>query len=82
MGFVWNYFGTLSKVERTSNYIIITNHKGYERKMSRQKYQESAEFVYKVALDLIGEEVEIRTSQNTSDWSTSEWFSEIERIYN
>lgn len=80
MGFVWNNFGTLSKVEKTTSYIIITNHKGYERKMSRHKYQESAEWVYKASLELIGKEVEIRTSQNTSDWSTSEWFSDIDLV--
>jgi hypothetical protein len=45
--------------------------------MSLIKYQESAEVVYSKAQNLVGREVSISTSQNTSDWSTSEWFSDI-----
>ncbi len=77
MGFVWNYFGILSKVEKTSDYIIISNHKGETRRMSRSKYQETADWVYKDALELVHDKVEIRTSQNTNDWDVSECFSDI-----
>lgn len=77
MGFVFNDFGTLSKVEKNYSFVLITNTAGQIRKMSLSKYKESADEVYNKAQSLIGQEVIIRTSQNTNDWSSSEWFSEI-----
>ena len=77
MGFVKNDFGTLSNVKKDYLFVWITNTTGNSRKMSLSKYKESAEAVYSKAQTLIGKEVTILTSQNTSDWSTSEWFSDI-----
>jgi len=77
MAFVYNDFGTLSDVDNDGDYVWITNTDSEIRKMSIGKYKESAERVYSKAQSLIGQEVRIRTSQNTSSWSTSEWFSDI-----
>lgn len=77
MGFVNNDFGTLKSVVQQPGFVVITNTDGESRKMSRTKYKESAETVYSKASKLIGKEVQIQTSQNTNDWSTSEWFSDI-----
>lgn len=77
MGFAFNDFGTLKKVEKNRSLVVITNTNGEQRKMSRNKYQESADEVYEKALGFVGREVSIQTSQNTNDWSTSVWFSDI-----
>lgn len=77
MGFVRNNFGTLSNVKKDNSFIWISNTNGDWRKMSLTKYKESAEIVFSKAQSFIGKEVSILTSQNTSDWSTSEWFSDI-----
>jgi hypothetical protein len=77
MGFVRNDFGTLSNVKKDNSFVWITNTNGDTRKMSLSKYKESAEEVYSIAQTLVGKEVSILTSQNTADWSTSEWFSDI-----
>lgn len=77
MGFVINDFGTLSNVTKDYSYVWITNTAGERRKMSLSKFKESAEAVYSKALKLIGKEVRIQTSQNTADWETSVWFSDI-----
>ena len=77
MGFVRNDFGTLSRVNKDYSFVRITNTNGDSRKMSLSKYKESAEAVYSKAQALIGKEVSILTSQNTSNWSASEWFSDI-----
>ena len=45
--------------------------------MSMETYKESALNVYEKALNLTGQNVEVRTSQNTSNWSTQVWFSDI-----
>lgn len=77
MGFVRSDFGTLSNVNKDYSFVWITNNKGDRRKMSITKYKESAEVVFAKAQTLIGKEVSILTSQNTADWSTSLWFSDI-----
>ena len=77
MGMVFNDFGTLAKVEMNSDYIIITNSRGEQRKMSRGRYKESADAVYEKAQDMIGKEVSIQTSQNTGPWDSDTWFSDI-----
>lgn len=77
MSFVINDFGTLSNVTKDYSFVCITNTSGESRKMSLSKYKESADAVYSKALKLIGKEVRIQTSQNTNNWSTSEWFSDI-----
>ena len=77
MGYVRTDFGKLSNVTKNDSLVNITNTNGDSRKMSVRKYKESAEAVYSKAQTLIGKKVSILTSQNTSDWSTSEWFSDI-----
>lgn len=77
MGYVRNDFGTLTNVTKENSCVVITNNKGAKLKMSITKYQESAEDVYHKAKSLIGKEVGVRTSQNTNDWSTAVWFSDI-----
>ena len=77
MGYVRSDFGTLSQVEKDNSMVWITNTKGDRRKMSLNKYKDTAENVYSKAQGLIDQEVSILTSQNTSDWSPSEWFSDI-----
>jgi hypothetical protein len=77
MSYVRNDFGTLTNVTKENSFVVITNHKGAKLKMSLTKYQESAEDVYQKAKTLIGKEVGVRTSQNTNDWSTDVWFSDI-----
>jgi hypothetical protein len=76
--FVWNDFGTLASARKSGSLVFIENSSGDIRKMSINKYKETAIEVFKKAQTLIGQKVTIRTSQNTSDWSTNEWFSEIE----
>ena len=77
MGYAYTDFGTLADVENDGFNVWITNTNGDRRKMSVRKYQESATRVYNQAQRLIGQEVRIQTSQNTANWSTSEWFSDI-----
>lgn len=77
MGYVRNDFGTLSSVKKDYSFVWITNTNGDTRKMSLNKYKESADEVYSLAQTLVGKKVSILTSQNTADWSTSEWFSDI-----
>jgi hypothetical protein len=77
MAFVWNEFGTLKDVRKSPSLVIIENEQGDILKMSIKKYKESALKVYEKSKPLIGKSVIVRTSQNTADWSTQEWFSEI-----
>ena len=77
MGFVINDFGTLSNVTKDERVVKITNTSNQSLVMSRSKYQESADRVFSKAQGLIGKEVRVQTSQNTANWSTSEWFSDI-----
>ena len=77
MGYVNNDFGTLADVRLQGSLVIIENSDGETRKMSRDKYKESADEVYNKARHLVGKEVRIRTSQNTNNWNEREWFSDI-----
>lgn len=77
--FVWNEFGTLVSMSKSDSMIFIKNSVGDVRKMSITKYKEKALEVYKKAQIMVGKNVTIRTSQNTNNWSTNEWFSEIEQ---
>ena len=75
--FVWNDFGRLKKVDSDNSMIYITNSEGEVLKMSKRKYKESALGVNNKAENLIGQSVQVRTSQNTANWSSTEWFSDI-----
>lgn len=78
---VWNYFGILAKVYQTGTMIVIESEDGQQRMMSRKKYRDSATRVYGKAQSLLGQEVEVRTSQSTKNWSEDKWFSDI-NIFN
>lgn len=75
--FVWNHFGLLTDVAKNVDFVIVRNSSNQTRKMSRSKYKEDAELVYHKAKTLIGKNVLLRTSQNTNNWRTDTWFSEI-----
>lgn len=75
--FVWSTFGTLSKVTKSDKYVFIENSDGKTLKMSVGKYKESAISVFEKALSYHGQTVQVRTSQNTNNWSDEEWFSEL-----
>ena len=77
MGYVINDFGTLKSVTKDERVVKITNTNNQSLVMSRSRYAESADQVYSKAQNLIDKEVRVQTSRNTSDWSTSEWFSDI-----
>lgn len=77
--FVWNECGTLVSVSKSGSMIFIKNSVGDVRKMSITKYKEAALEVYENARIMVGKNVTIRTSQNTNNWCTIEWFSEIEQ---
>ncbi|MGF1693911.1 hypothetical protein [Photobacterium kagoshimensis] len=76
--FVWHDFGVLADVSTTDTMVLITNAEDQTRKMSITKYKETALGVFKKALTMKGKAVTVRTSQNTNNWSTSEWFSDLE----
>ncbi|MCW0507540.1 hypothetical protein [Aeromonas piscicola] len=75
--YVWTHFGVLAKVSADNRMVIITSETGSTRQMSIVKYKESAEAIYHKCFSLIGQAVDIQTSQNTTEWSTQEWFSDI-----
>ena len=72
-----NNFGVLKYVTKDEKYVRIQNEDGEMRLMSRKKYRHNADAIEKKARALIGKKVSIRTSQNTKDWSTDKWFSDI-----
>ncbi|MFM5226556.1 hypothetical protein ACET93_15440 [Aeromonas veronii] len=75
--YVWSNFGVLANVRADTRMVIITNKTGSTRQMSIVKYKESAEAVYHKCFPLIGQSVDIQTSQNTAEWSPQVWFSDI-----
>lgn len=76
---VITYFGKLTKVDMTPTMLSIHNEDGEVRMMSVKKYKDMAQRVRKQAEDLIGQCVDIRTSQATGNWSANKWFSGIKK---
>ncbi|WP_421346105.1 hypothetical protein [Aeromonas veronii] len=76
-GYIWTNFGVLKDVKQEGQMVIITNEMGSTRKMSITKYGESAIAVGRRCYPLIGQSIDIQTSQNTAEWCTKEWFSDI-----
>ena len=77
MNFVWNEFGVLDHcILNKDGYLKIYNDKGEVRKMS-PKYKDVFEAVCKKVNNFKGQNVSIRTSQNTNSWLTSDWFSDV-----
>ncbi|HGE8266095.1 TPA: hypothetical protein ACGD2I_000492 [Aeromonas hydrophila] len=76
-GYVWKQFGILAKVSADGQMVTITNEAGSTRQMSMLAYKESAEAVYHKCFPLIGQAVNIQTSQNTAKWNPLIWFSDV-----
>ena len=75
--FVWTNFGRLISVSKSSSMVLIENDLGKVLKMSLNRYKDSAISVYQKAEQLINKTVIVRTSQNTSNWDSAEWFSDL-----
>ncbi len=73
----WNNFGTLTSVSKSGNMVLIKNSDNKVLKMSLTKYKNTAIAVYEKAQTMVGKSVTVRTSQNTNNWDTNKWFSEI-----
>ena len=76
MGFVWTKFGVMAPPMEDHRYVYAMNTAGESRKLSKFKYPNHQELKQKCT-SLIGLPTVIRTSQNTANWSASEWFSDI-----
>lgn len=76
----WSSFGTLTDVSKNRDEVIIRNSFNEVRIMSIRAYKKNAIEIYEKALNLIGKQVEIRTSQNSKEWSPKKWFSEINKV--
>ena len=79
MGFLWTEFGTLERSFESSDgrYLIIENDQHETRKISLKKYEAAIPRLRDKIAVLTKQAIQIRTSQNTGDWSSSEWFSDI-----
>ncbi|MGB0343470.1 MAG: hypothetical protein ACPGGG_08550 [Parvibaculales bacterium] len=79
MAFVWNKFGVLDDRDEDERYFYIFNENGDWRKISKEKYADSMPDIREKVEQLLAAKKPIlfRTSQNTGDWSTGEWFSDV-----
>ena len=57
--------------------VMIENDLKQTLKMSLNRYKETGIAVYQKAKQLEGKKIIVRTSKNTGNWSSSEWFSEL-----
>lgn len=78
MGFAWNNFGILARESEDEKYFYIHNDKGDWRKISKEKYASNLPNLKAKVQTLMGKPIIFRTSQNTANWSPSEWFSDID----
>ena len=76
MGFTWTKFGIMAPPQEDAFYLYAINTDGSRRKLSKRTYP-TAPAIKQKCISLIGHPTVIRTSQNTANWSTSEWFSDI-----
>ncbi|CCN34699.1 conserved hypothetical protein [Vibrio nigripulchritudo SO65] len=74
----WNNFGVLKSVSKDDRFVWVFNEEGRQLKMSIATYQESAEQVYSKAQALVGKNVKIRSSQNSTDLKHLVWFNSID----
>ncbi|BCL72560.1 conserved hypothetical protein [Vibrio nigripulchritudo MADA3029] len=74
----WNNFGVLKSVSKDDRFVWVSNEEGRQLKMSIATYQESAEQVYSKAQALVGKNVKIRSSQNSTDLKHLVWFNSID----
>ena len=77
MGYSWNNFGVLAKESEDNQYIYIHNPDGQTRQISKLKYASSIPILRIKIQKLLGKPINFRTSQNSADWTTSKWFSDI-----
>jgi len=77
MGFAWNNFGVLDDWDEDPRYLYIFNQNRDWRKISKSKYAPAIPNLKAKIETLKGKPILFRTSQNTSSWSTTEWFSDI-----
>ena len=77
MGYSWNNFGILVRESEDELYLYIHNKNGEFRQISKKKYFSDIPNLRQKIKTLLGKPINFRTSQNTSDWSTSKWFSDI-----
>ena len=77
MGYSWNNFGVLIKESEDNQYLYIHNSDGQTRQISKSKYATSIADLRVKIQKLLGKPIIFRTSQNTSNWTTSKWFSDI-----
>ena len=78
MGFSWNQFGILAFSREDSDNFYIVNAQKEERKVSKKAYAAQIPNLKKKVEALKGKPILFRTSQNTADWSTGTWFSDID----
>ena len=78
MGFAWNNFGILVKENEDDRYLYIYNQNDEFRQISKSKYAPSLPNLRMKINTLIGKPITFRTSQNTANWATSLWFSDID----
>ena len=77
MNFTWTDFGVLDRYSYDSyGNLFVHNTENETRKMSAKYSSIFNQIEHKCQL-LQGKFVQIRTSQNTGDWSTLTWFSDI-----
>ena len=78
MGFIWTNFGQLSDSDDSDGrYLYIINDSGERRKISLVTYAPSIPKIKEKINLLKGENIQIRTSQNTGSWSSDTWFSDL-----
>ena len=77
MGYSWNNFGVLVRESEDELYLYIHNQNGEFRQISKKKYFSDIPNLRQKIKTLLGKPINFRTSQNTSDWPTSKWFSDI-----
>jgi len=78
MGYVWTKFGQLvDSDDSDGRYLYIINDSGERRKISLVTYAPSIPKIKEKINLLKGENIQIRTSQNTEDWSSDVWFSDL-----
>lgn len=78
--FVWSEPKTLKQVIKNDSLVSLIFDDNTKVKMSRKKYRDAADDVFNKATALKGQQIVYRTSQNTGDWSSDQWFSDIKAV--
>ena len=75
--FVWINFGVMAKPEENDRYLYAVNVAGDRAIMSKGKYPNWGRIREKL-IRLEGKNCKVRTSQSTTEWATSVWFSDVD----